>query len=126
MLQVAWAIYCVRYDKNRFRLITKQGKILQLKPFVQKADASNDGEAATENEMDDDEFIDEFVVKEEKHAKNIKQNSQIMNVEKPPDALNYWDQLPDEMVEKILLESILSSDHMCLAYNNIFLYGFFI
>ena len=30
----------------------------------------------------------------------MKQNSQIMNDEKLSETLNYWDQLPDEMVEK--------------------------
>ena len=51
-------------------------------------------------------------------AKIFHLNSQIQD-EKPPRVINYWDKLPDEIVEKILLESIKNSDYMCKTYNNV-------
>ena len=36
-----------------------------------------------------------------------------------PLVTDYWDKLLDEIVEKILIGSIKSSDHMCKIYNNV-------
>ena len=44
------------------------------------------------------------------------QNSQIPD-EAP--AINGWDKLPDEILEKILIKAIKSSDHVCETYSNI-------
>ena len=55
---------------------------------------------------------------DEKPAKIFHSNSQIQD-EKPPRVINYWDKLPDEIVEKILLESIKNYGYMCKTYNNV-------
>ena len=39
--------------------------------------------------------------------------------EKPVERPNYWDALPNEIVEKILMESIKSSNQKCVTYNSI-------
>ena len=54
---------------------------------------------------------------DEKSVENS-QNSQIHD-ETPAIAINGWDKLPDEIVEKILIRAIKSSDHVCETYSNI-------
>ena len=39
--------------------------------------------------------------------------------EKPVERPNYWDALPNEIVEKILMEPIKSSNQKCVTYNSI-------
>ena len=55
---------------------------------------------------------------EEKTAECIQKN-QLVNDQNPPEARNYWNTLPDEVVEMILLNSVRSSDRGCHSYHNI-------
>ena len=62
-------------------------------------------------------FIQKNQPLDEKPVENS-QNSQIPD-ETPTIAINGLDKLPDENVEKILIQAIKSSDHVCETYNNI-------
>ena len=94
----------------------------QLKPFSRNLDVLNECQELSggENNEGVNEVIQNNIrdtmenskILDEKPAKIFLSNSQIQDI-------NYWDKLSDEIVEKILLESIKNSDHMCKAYNNV-------
>jgi hypothetical protein len=98
----------------------------QLKPFIRNSDDTNECEQdSTKDETDQnaDEFVEIHTkqssqMPDEKPAKSNNQNSQIPD-EKPAEDTNYWDKLSDEIVEKILLESMNRSDQLCETYNNV-------
>ena len=73
------------------------------------------GDNCIENPIND--FIQKNQPLDEKPVENS-QNSQIPD-ETPAIAINGLDKLPDENVEKILIQAIKSSDHVCKTYNNI-------
>ena len=99
----------------------------QLKAFSRNLDVINECQKLSggENNEGVNEVIQNNIkdtmenskILDEKPAKIFHSNNQIQD-EKPP-RVNYWDKLPDETVEKILLESIKNSDYMCKTYNNI-------
>ena len=62
-------------------------------------------------------FIQKNQPLDEKPVENS-QNSQIPD-ETPATAINGLDKLPDGNVEKILIQAIKRSDHVCETYNNI-------
>ena len=49
----------------------------------------------------------------------MNEENQLFNDQKPHEARNYWNTLPDEVVEMILLNSVRSSDRTCHSYHNI-------
>ena len=90
----------------------------QLKPFSRNLDVINEFQELSggENNEGVNEVIQNNIkdtmenskILDEKPAKIFHSNSQIQD-EKPPRVINYCDKLPDEIVEKILLESIKNS-----------------
>ena len=100
----------------------------QLKPFSRNLDVINEFQKLSggENNEGVNEVIQNNIkntmenskILDEKPAKIFHSNSQIQD-EKPPRVINYWDKLPDEIIEKLLLESIKNSDYMRKTYNNV-------
>ena len=114
-------------NKDDKELKKKFNKV-QLKSFSRNLDVINECQELSggENNEGVNEVIQNNIkdtmenskILDEKPAKIFHSNSQIQD-EKPPRVINYWDNLPDEIVEKILLESIKNSDYMCKTYNNV-------
>ena len=89
----------------------------QLKPFSRNLDVINECQELSGGENNEGVNKNSKILNE-KPAKVFHSNTQIQD-EKPPRVINYWDKLPDEIIEKILLESIKHSDYMCKTYNNV-------
>ena len=93
----------------------------QLKPFSRNLDVINECQELSGGENNEGmndviqnnikDTMENSKILGEKPAKIFQLNSQIQD-EKPPRVINYWDKLHDEIVEKILLESIKNSDYM--------------
>ena len=100
----------------------------QLKPFSRNLDVINECQELSggENNEGVNEVIENNIkdsmenskILDEKPAKIFHSNSQIQD-EKPRGVINYWDKLPDEIDEKILLESIKNSDFMYKTCSNV-------
>ena len=93
----------------------------QLKPFSRNLDVINECQELSGGE--NNEGVNEVI---QNNVKDTMENSKILDEkpakiqdEKPPGVINYWDKLPDEIVEKILLESIKNSDYMCKTCSNV-------
>ena len=91
--------------KNKGELLKAKYNKIQLKPAV---NPPNSSPVAKHTDSVDDE-----------KPANIGERDDQKPDEKRPENTCFWAYLPDEIVEKILLECVSSSPRICETYNNI-------
>ena len=100
--------------KNRDgKILLKKYNIAQLKPYVDCEGSKSVGE-------DSGEISQIKVNAEENEHEEEKPNGDISDKTVDEDvtenSLNFWDMLPDEIIEKIILDAIKRSAHKCQTY----------
>ena len=99
----------------------------QLKLFFRDSNGINEHQDFPEDEIgdSDDDCIENTINdiiqnNQPLDEKPVEKSQNIQIPDKTPDiAINGWDKLPDEIVEKILIQAMKSFDHICETNNDI-------